>query len=178
MAISTQATSSSKVHWSNEIVHVLELYYDKYIHCACGNLKNDHWNEIASNISGKLGLTITKKNCKSKYDSLWKKHKKEPEELVKTSTRTSSFWEWYEQCAILWGCTLKVASMPGAMDNGIQVLYTWQTIDLEKYEQDRLEKQDSLFDLNEDFEEVNPQRGFWGLIQALKLKKLLDLNPL
>jgi hypothetical protein len=34
------------------------------------------------------------------------------------------FAKWYEQCAILWGCTPKVASMLGAMDNGIQVPYT------------------------------------------------------
>lgn len=91
-----------------------------------------------------------------------KTQKKEWEELVKTSRRTPSFWQWYEQCAILWGCTPKVASMLGAMDNGIQVPYTWQTIDLEKYEQDWLEEQDPLFDLNEDFEVVNSPRRVFG----------------
>jgi hypothetical protein len=95
---------------------------------------------------------VTKKTQKKKNEKSWSKLLEGPH----------PFGKWYEQCAILWGCTPKVASMLGAMDNGIQVPYTWQTIDLAKYEQDWLEEQDPLFDLNEDFEVVNSPRRVFG----------------
>lgn len=72
-----------------------------------------------------------------------------------------------------WGCTPKVASMPHAMDNGIQVPNTWQTIDLEKYEQDCLEKQDPLIDLNEDFEVVNSPRRVFGPYSSLETQEMM-----
>jgi hypothetical protein len=59
------------------VQHFLELYYDKYIHYEHGILKNGNWKEITSNILGKFGLTMTKENCRSIYDWLWKKQNKE-----------------------------------------------------------------------------------------------------
>jgi len=67
----------TNIHWSNGMVqHFLELYYDKYIHYECMNLKNGHSNEIASNILGKFKLTIRKENCRSKYGQLRKEIQK------------------------------------------------------------------------------------------------------
>jgi hypothetical protein len=72
--------------------------------------------------------------------------------------------------------------MLDVMDNGTQVLYTWQTIDFEEYEQFWPKEQDPIFDINEDCEVVSAQGRFMGLIQPLKpnkwWSKLLDLNPL
>jgi hypothetical protein len=68
MATNSQTTSSTKVHYSNVVQHFLESYYDKYIHCEHGILKNGNSNENTSNILGKFGLTMTKENCRSKYD--------------------------------------------------------------------------------------------------------------
>ncbi len=113
-----------------------------------------------------------------------KNTKKNWEEVVKTSGGTPSFWQWYEQCEFFWGCIPKVAGMLAVMDNGIQVPYIWQTIDLEEeYEQYWPKEQDPIFDLNKDCDVVSLRRRvIMGLIQPFKPKKwwlkLLDLNPL
>lgn len=109
-----------------------------------------------------VGAHNDKGNCINKYDWLWKKHKNEWQEVVKTSGRTPSSWKWYEQCEFWWGCIPKVAGMLDVMENGTQVPYTWQTIDLEKYEQYWPKEQDPIFDLNEDYEVVSLPRKVYG----------------
>jgi hypothetical protein len=105
---------------------------------------------------------MTKENFRNKYDYLWKKHKKEWEELVNTYGGTPSSWQWYEQCEFFWGCIPKVVGMLDVIDNGTQVPYTWRTIDLEAYEQYWPKEQDPIFDLNEDCEVVSPPRKVYG----------------
>jgi hypothetical protein len=48
--------------------------------------------------------------------------------------------------------------MFNVMDNGIEVFYTWKTIDLEEHEQYGHEVKKPLFDLNEDCEVFSPPR--------------------
>jgi len=75
------------------------------------------------NILGKLGLAITNFFGKSKYN-YEKNTKKNERSWSRLLEGPHPFGNGNEQCAILWGCIPKVASMSRATDNGIQVPYT------------------------------------------------------
>jgi hypothetical protein len=96
-------------------------------------------------------MTCYEKNTK-KNERKWSRFQEGPHPLGNGMNNVNFFW----------GCIPKVAGMLDVMDNGTQVLYTWQTIDLEEYEQYWPKEQDPIFDLNEDCEVISTPRRVYG----------------
>ena len=75
--------------------------------------------------------TWTIANIKTKVDWLRKTYKTQRVNVVKSTGGTPSTWRWYEICDKIWGCTPKTAGIPGAKENGEDVLYIGRAVNLD-----------------------------------------------
>jgi hypothetical protein len=130
-----KTTTPKIAKWEDAHVDfMLDLYVEKYLHTECGNLGAHHWQYIVDTFNKEFSKTWTVANIKTKVDWLHKTYKTQWVNVVKPTGRTPFTWRWYEICDKIWGCTPKVAWIPGAKENGEDVFYTGMALNLDDYD--------------------------------------------
>ncbi|KAI4329053.1 hypothetical protein L6164_021358 [Bauhinia variegata] len=102
--------------WSEGATAVLiDAWGERYLELSRGNLKQNHWKEVADIVSSREDYTKTPKTdiqCKNRIDTVKKKYKSEKAKIA--AGGGPSKWPFFERLDQLIGPTAKIASSIGA----------------------------------------------------------------
>ncbi|XP_055823661.1 trihelix transcription factor ASIL2-like [Solanum dulcamara] len=99
--------------WSEAATHTLiEAWGSRYVELNRGNLRHQHWEEVADAVNALHGHTKkqyrTDIQCKNRIDTLKKKYKIERTKVSQYPGRYISTWPFFSSLNVLIGVTVKV----------------------------------------------------------------------
>ncbi|KAL3364141.1 hypothetical protein AABB24_013075 [Solanum stoloniferum] len=105
--------------WSEAATHTLiEAWGSRYVELNRGNLRHQHWEEVADAVNTVHGHTKkqyrTDIQCKNRIDTLKKKYKIERAKVSQSPGRYISTWPFFSSLNVLIGITAKVSPPPAA----------------------------------------------------------------
>ncbi|KAK4342283.1 hypothetical protein RND71_038099 [Anisodus tanguticus] len=103
--------------WSEAATHTLiEAWGSKYVELNRGNLRHQHWEEVANAVNALHGHTKkqyrTDIQCKNRIDTLKKKYKIERTKVSQSNGRYVSTWPFFSSLSALIGVNFKVSPSP------------------------------------------------------------------
>ncbi|KAK4369012.1 hypothetical protein RND71_012804 [Anisodus tanguticus] len=117
VSVRTPVFPSREDCWSEAATHTLiEAWGSKYVELNRGNLRHQHWEEVANAVNALHGHTKkqcrTDIQCKNRIDTLKKKYKIERTKISQSNGRYVSTWPFFSSLNALIGVTFKVSPSP------------------------------------------------------------------
>ncbi|MCD7455576.1 hypothetical protein HAX54_028697 [Datura stramonium] len=116
----TPVFSAREDCWSEAASHTLiEAWGSKYVELSRGNLRHQHWEEVADAVNALHGHSKkqyrTDIQCKNRIDTLKKKYKIEKARVSQSPGGYISTWPFFSSLNALIGDTSKISPSPPAM---------------------------------------------------------------
>lgn len=93
---------NSQADWTDHATFVLlDVWGDRYIQMGKKSLRSDDWNEVAEKVSETTKVEMTDTQCRSRFDTLKNRYKKEKTKLEEMGG--GSKWVFYKKMDMLLG---------------------------------------------------------------------------